>query len=69
MISSTAITPEPRDVLPLLNNQMMISFIAITLELRDASLLLKKLNQMTTSSTAIPPVPRDALPLPNWTTH
>jgi len=60
MISFIAITPEPRDVLPLLNNQMMISFIAITLELRDASLLPKKLNQTMISYTAITLVPRDA---------
>ena len=60
MNSLIAIPPEPRDVLPLLNNQMMNSLTAILLELRDASLLPKKLNQTTNSPTAILLVPRDA---------
>jgi len=60
MISFIAIPPELRDVLPLLNNQMMTSPTAILLELKDASLLPKKLNQTMNSLIAILLVPEDA---------
>ena len=63
--SLIAMPPELRDVLPLLNNQMMNSPTAMLLELRDVLLLPKKLNQTMNSPTVMLLVPRDVLLLLN----